>query len=170
MKNDLGTTLGAIVETTQLIGDAWPAIGVSQMHNSQENLINNNSDIILGSSYDYNHYVPDEETYNSDNFTTKKYLDYAGNKLEYSTAFEQAKKSVCYEQGNGIHFHSAALSQIGRDCANNIANTLGYSNNFDDLQEINYSSITDDNACYNNLEIPENISAGDPFLIKEGDT
>lgn len=167
MKSDLGTTSGAIVETTHILGYGWS--GISQVHKSQENLIKNNSDIILGSSYDYDHYIPDENTYNSSSFSTKKYLDSAGNKLDYSTALAQANKTVCAQYNNAIHFHSAALSQIGRDCANSLANSLGYSNNFNNLKEIKYSSISNDNAYYNNLQIPS-ISAGDPFIIENNGT
>lgn len=96
-KRDLGTTLGAIVETAHAIGDASLALGVRQLHNSQENLIQNNDDIILGSSFAYDYYVPDATTYYSNNFNTTKYIDSSGNKINYEIAFSRARKSVCYD-------------------------------------------------------------------------
>ena len=187
-KNDLGISLGAIAETSFTVGNGWATIGVEQIHKTQENIISQNEDIILGSSYSYEHYVPDETNYNLDTFSRKKFTDEAGNKLEYALnnndinaqkksnsiaksyyALELAKKVTCDNTNNTIHFHSAALSQIGRECANNLANSIEngkYANNFEGKKVINEIGTSFDS--YSNLSIqclPED--AGDPFLIKE---
>lgn len=44
---------------------------VEKIHAAQKELINKNSDIILGSSYTYDHYVPDEVNYNNSGYKIK---------------------------------------------------------------------------------------------------
>ena len=130
LKNELGITKGAMVEVMLGTGEKERAVGNEQMYNTQEYLIRTNSDIILGSSYPYDHYVPDEETYNSNAFSTKIYVDSSGQKIDYSTALERSYKTLCFippdDKSNFFHFHSAALSQIGRECATNLATAVAY--------------------------------------------
>ena len=113
MKKDLGITTGAIVETAQTIGSG-KLIKLNYRHDAYKELIKENNDIILGSSYPYDRFVPNEEQY--DLCKTKVCYDSKGNKLTYAKAFERASKSVDYDT-NTIHFTSAALSQIGKESA-----------------------------------------------------
>lgn len=131
--NDLGTTLGAIVETSHEIGNESIFNNVVAMHETQEKLIKENTDIILGSSFDFDHYVPDEHNYyfSPIYYNNPKYLDDRGMIKAYEYFLERYKKCVCadydwYDSGesNIVHLNSAALSQIGRDCAKNISNAL----------------------------------------------
>ncbi len=117
MKNDLGITVGAIAETSTKIGS--PTLtNVNNKHMAYEELIEENDDIILGSSYAYDRYVPNEAQYSLCN--TKICYDSDGNKLTYSKALEKASKSVDYDT-NTIHFTSAALSQIGKESAESLS-------------------------------------------------
>lgn len=97
---------------------------------AQEQLINENSDIILGSAYPYNHYVPDATTYNSEEYKTKVFVDENGNKLNFDEAFKRSQYSVCFPEdvhtlGNRIHLTSAALSQVGKEVAESLSVGVG---------------------------------------------
>ena len=107
LRTNLDLDFGVIVETTYTVGYKVYD-GVVGVHRAQESLISNTHDIILGSSYSWDKYVPDREHYNGTN---------------YDLVLENAKYSVCYtpERSNLIHFNSAALSQIGLDSAVNAA-------------------------------------------------
>lgn len=113
MKKDLGITVGAIVETTTRIG-IEKLTQVENKHRAYEELIRENKDIILGSSYIYDRFVPAESQYSLCN--TKVCYDSNGNKLPYNEALEKASKSVDYDT-NTIHLTSVALSQIGKESA-----------------------------------------------------
>lgn len=101
IKKDLGITFGSIV----YIGGnpntktSSRAALVQALHNEQVKLINNNYDIIAGSSLAYNSYM------------NGKYNIFSDQKIDSTGAI------------NGIHVTSAGLSQIGKDTANNIANS-----------------------------------------------
>ena len=115
LKTDLNITQGAIIETSTLIGkDNYQ--DVKNVHNAQVQLASENSDIILGSSYAYDRFIPDKTNYNSSNYSNAIYFDSNGNKLDYDKACEIAKSSMC-DPGNTIHFTSVALSQIGKETA-----------------------------------------------------
>lgn len=110
LKNDLGIQLGLIVETAYSLESPYYT-GVLQIHDAQENLIKNNSDIILGSDYAYRNYVPSIEHYTGS--------------VEYNIALSNSKLSRCYTlNDNSIHFTAAALSQIGFESAENAAQHL----------------------------------------------
>ena len=123
LKRDLNITKGAIIETAHTIGnDLYSKINI--IKGAQAELASENNDIIIGSSYAYDRYVPNESIYNSSSYTTKIFVDSSGNKLPYSTAFNYASGGVCYTTSNTIHFTSAALSQIGMEAANSLAEEL----------------------------------------------
>ena len=126
LKRDLKITKGAIVETSRTIGTYYE--GVEKIHKAQENLIKNNSDIILGSSYAYTHYIPDKANYEKSTYKNNKYLDSNGEKLPYSTAYEYASYSMCNvsAKNNMIHFTSAALAQMGYETARGFSKTIDY--------------------------------------------
>lgn len=127
LANDIKTTKGAIVYTSNEIGKNGYE-NTFRMHKIQSRLIEDNPDIICGSSFDWNRYIPCEEVYYSENFRTDVYIDENGEKLPYETALSMARKITSYEynfydtkQNNAIHLLSCALSQIGRDSAENLA-------------------------------------------------
>jgi len=122
LKKDAKITQGAIIETSTTIGTKRYE-RVETIHQAQENLALKNDDIIIGSSYAYNRYIPDEETYNSSGYSNSIFINSNGEKLAYDEAFDIASASVCYPD-NTIHFTSAALSQIGKECAQNFAKHL----------------------------------------------
>ena len=157
MKKDLEITTGAIVETSTKI-ETKKLVQVNNKHNVYKELINENTDIILGSSYAYDRYIPDESQYSSCN--TKVCYDSNGNKLTYAKALERASKSVDYDT-NTIHFTSAALSQIGKETAESLSeinsiklskipNKTKYIQNYEKLDvsggeiTVDYSNIKDD--------------------------
>ena len=96
---------------------------VKNVHNAQVQLASENSDIILGSSYAYDRFIPDKANYNSSNYSNTIYFDSNGSKLDYDKACEIAKYSMC-DPGNTIHFTSAALCQIGKETANLLADSF----------------------------------------------
>ena len=108
LKEDCGITLGAIVETARASGTGY-SDGVKLINIAQKQLIKDNNDIILGSDYPYRKYIPSADQYY---------------KTDYSTALTNAKYSACDTavSANIIHFTSAALSQIGKESATNVAN------------------------------------------------
>lgn len=141
LKNDLGITKGAIIQTSTEIGAVGRYSNVEIIHQAQEAIIEENNDIILGSSYPYERYVPDQETYESEDYINKIYVDVNGNKLNYNEAFNNASYSVCYPN-NTIHFSSAGLSQIGRETA------ISFSN----AEELNIISIPTKNKYIQNYD------------------
>ena len=96
---------------------------VNKINRAQKQLALENKDIIIGSSYAYDRYIPDEKTYNTVTYRNKIFIDDNGIKLPYAQAFEIASYSVCYPN-NKIHLTSAALSQIGKETAIKLADSL----------------------------------------------
>lgn len=122
LKKDLNITKGAIIETSHAIGtDLFSQ--VNKINKAQKQLALENNDIIIGSSYAYDRYIPDEKTYNSVKYNNKLFTDDTGNKLPYAQAFKIASFSVCYPN-NKIHLTSASLSQIGKETAERLADSL----------------------------------------------
>lgn len=174
LKNDLGITKGGIVETSYTIGISSSIYEqIKNLHQAQEELIQENEDIILGSSYSYDRYVPNEETYNSDNYENKVFFDDNGEKLNYLEAFENASYSVNYPN-NTIHFTSAALSQIGREVAESFSKIIDVKI-LKNPSKINYIKETEQldlnngviQVTYNNGSV-ENISMTDKRIKIEG--
>lgn len=129
LEKDLGMNFGVIIESSRRVGDSYYD-GVQRIHEAQEEIINDKSDkynVILGSAYSYNRYVPDKT-----NYDTSMNGTYLGEKKSYEEALEQAKLSFSITDcdiknnsiDNSIHLNSAALSQIGLETANNVYNYL----------------------------------------------
>lgn len=132
MHRDIGTEKGLIVYTSGEIGDRNSYKNIVKMHDIQTRLAEE-PDIIIGSSFDWDRFIPAEEIYYSDDFFTSIYVDDEGNKIPYEIALSKALKITSYEydfyntgQNNRIHMLSCTLSQIGRDCAKNLAGSLGF--------------------------------------------
>ena len=123
LKSDLGITKGAIIETSYTVGFDYLS-GVKRIHNAQSQLISENKDIILGSSFSYNRYVPGKTDYESSSYNNKIYTDSNGNKMSYSNAIKLARYSTGYPD-NIIHFTSAALSQMGKETAERLSDFSG---------------------------------------------
>ena len=122
LKNDLGLSFGVIIETSQVIGSSTLE-GVEKIHAAQENLINNNEDIILGSTYSYDKYIPNKEAsiYKDD---TEEVYNQAVNNALLSMCVSEKSVDTDGNQKNLLNFNSAALSQIGKETALSIANYL----------------------------------------------
>ena len=115
LKEDLGITKGVIIETARAIGGHEAEYKrMLEIYYAQEELAQRNDDIIIGSRYPWDNYVPDYETY-------KKYINNNITEEQYNIAFINASYSVCYPTDNAIHFTSAALSQIGKEAAIELA-------------------------------------------------
>ena len=153
LKNDLGIEKGAICETTTTIGGTMESI--KMVHDAQEQLIAENDDIILGSSYSYDRYVTSEEDY--DNCNTKIVFDENGNKLSYSEAFKKATYSVDYPK-NTVHFTSAALSQVGREVAKAYSNL--FASDKDDKKDDAKDDVIDDKKDDKKDEIKDETNTG----------
>ena len=97
---------------------------VQNIHKAQESLIKYNNDIILGSSFIYDRYIPDQSNYESTKFKTKIYLNSKGKKLPYDKALARARYVVCYPTKNSIHLTSSALCQVGNEVAINFAKSF----------------------------------------------
>ena len=122
---DLGINKGAIILTgfyPGLYNGTSYAQGVKAVNQAQTELINENSDVILGSDFPYKHYVPGEADYNN----TSLYNYKANmNGVDYNTALQNAKLVVGGEYDDNLfHFTSAALAQIGRETAINMCNSM----------------------------------------------
>ena len=103
LKSDLGLEYGGLVESVYTPGEGSKYAGVVGINNAQKQLVNNNNDIFLASSYAMDHYVPDQSNYSGSN---------------YNEALENSRLSVCITSNiNDIHYTAAALSQIGKDSA-----------------------------------------------------
>ena len=140
LKRDLNITKGTLIQTSTLIGkDNYK--DVLNIHNAQIQLSSENNDIVLGSTYAYDRFVPDKTNYNSANYSSNIYINNNGSKLEYEEACKIAKLSMS-DPGNTIHFTSAALSQIGKETAISLANSISKTEN----PSLNpSSSISDEN-------------------------
>lgn len=150
LKEDTGIEKGAIVLTSGVPGLSSWYKGIEIINEAQQKLINENDDIILGSSFAFDNYIPNENEYNNDTYVNSKYTDANGNKLDWYTAVKYARGSVCYNENptynNDIHFTSAALSQIGNDVANALSQK--------------------DDYYYNNSEYKKTMpSCPDPFIF-----
>ena len=123
LKSDLDIEKGAIVLTGYYPGEyngASYAEGVKAINEAQRELIDEDSNIVLGSDFPYKHYVPGRDDYNN----TSLY-DFKSNmnQLDYDTALEYSKLVVGGEYDDNLfHFTSVALAQIGRETANNLCN------------------------------------------------
>lgn len=122
LKKDLKMEKGAIIATSHRIGTNLYE-KVNNIHKAQKQLAVENKDIISGSSYAFDRYIPDQKTYNSSKYYNKLFTDVTGRKLAYTEAFEIASCSVCYPV-NTIHFTSSALSQIGKETAESLAKVV----------------------------------------------
>ena len=116
LKKDLGLQFGVIVETSGTVSQGYLNV-IKPIHQAQERLINENSDIILGSDYPYRRFVPNKVTYE-------------GN--DYDNDVAKALLGVCVKKGEAvtdeaIHYNSAALSQIGKESAINTVTFLNRS-------------------------------------------
>lgn len=124
LKKELGIQLGAIVETSSTTGNGTMKM-INVIHQAQEELIKENNDIILGSSYFYDRFVPTKNDYK--NCYTEVTLGDDGKKLPYTEALRRSRYSTdpsCKANGkyrNFIHFTSAALSHVGIDVATNLS-------------------------------------------------
>ena len=144
LKSDLDIEKGAIVLTGYYPGEyngASYAEGVKAINEAQRELIDEDSNIILGSDFPYKHYVPGRDDYNN----TSLY-DFKSNmnQLDYDTALEYSKLVVGGEYDDNLfHFTSAALAQIGRETANNLCkeNTKIVSNLSISLDSTEYTYI-----------------------------
>ena len=167
IKNDLGISKGAIIYTSMT--NAVYYDGIPNVHLAQEQLVNENEDIILGSSYAYDRYVPTEEIYNSEQYVTNIFVDENGNKLPYEDALKVANYSMC-PYPNNIHLTSAALSQIGKEAAEKFSKIVEieiiknptkmiYYQNYDELDvsdgelKITYNNGTEKIIGFNNSEV-----------------
>ena len=127
LKKDLGIEMGASVETSTTTGTGNMKM-IEAVHQAQKELIKENKDIILGSSYFYDRYVPREKDYQ--NCNTKVTIRYDGKKLPYKEALRRSRFSTdpSYKKETGkrnyIHFTSAALSQVGMEVATNFSKVI----------------------------------------------
>lgn len=105
---------------------------VQNIYNAQADLIINRKDIILGSAFAYNNYIPYSTNYNKSSYINKKFTNSNAKKLSFNQAAIVSRLSLCYttlkdNDGNSLnnedHFTSAALSQMGYECAVNFAKT-----------------------------------------------
>ena len=122
LKKDLNITKGVIIETSTLL-EKENYNSVININNAQIQLAAENNDIILGSSYAYDRFIPDKKNYKSIDFNSKIYLNNNGSKIDYDNALNIAKLSMC-DPPNTIHFTSAALCQIGKETANLLADSF----------------------------------------------
>jgi len=101
---------------------------IDSVHQAQEELIRKNKDIILGSSYFFDRFVPDESDY--ENCHTEVTLDINGTKLPYEEALRRYRFSndpsykAKEKKRNYIHFTSAALSHVGMEAATNLSEVI----------------------------------------------
>ena len=123
LTKQLGIEMGALVETSTTPGTNTMK-QVNQVHKAQEEIIKENPDIILGSAYFYNRYIPAKSDYN--NCNTQATKAWNGKKLVY----EEALKRAIYSRDPSInaqgkhnlnHYTSAALCQVGLEAATNLS-------------------------------------------------
>ena len=107
LKKDLNLEFGVVIETARELGSYLD--GVEIVHTAKVELANENSDIILGSSYAYDHYAPAKE-YSTD----------------HQNNMDKALLAMCISDvaKQLVHFNAAALSQIGRESAIEVTNYL----------------------------------------------
>ena len=123
LKSQLGIKMGALVETSTTPGTKTMK-EINQVHQAQEELINQNSDIILGSSYFYDRYVSTRADYK--NCNTQVTISWNGKKSDYDEAYTRATYSrdpSINKDGkhNLNHYTSAALCKVGMDAATSLS-------------------------------------------------
>ncbi len=137
LSHDLGITNGVIVETgSSLKTSYWQ--GIEQLNQSRNTLVkNSNGSVIIGSTYPVDTTIPSESIYNSSSYKTNYYQESTGEKMEHQKALNYANLTRCLCSGedvinlklvpksgninNTVHLTSAALSQVGKDCAEKAA-------------------------------------------------
>lgn len=122
LKNDLEITNNVIIEPSHNIGNDLN-IAIENIHNAQEELANENEDIIIGSKYSYERWIPKKSIYEQNSYVNTTYTDEQGNKLPYDEALELASLCRCYTD-NRIHHTSAALCQIGKESAESLVKNI----------------------------------------------
>ena len=150
LKEYNGITNGALVETGHEIPNggrnnynfSTDMAIINTIHEAQVALITGYADIVLGSDFAYNGFIPRSQSdYEQNCFTKASYVPGSdtsnpNNRLPYDKAIQQASLRFDYdhyEKVNGqqvlndrnvIHLTSASLCQIGRETATNLASTL----------------------------------------------
>ena len=132
LKKDLGLGFGAIVEIGHTNKMSSTSYGnLLEVHQAQEQLIQENDDIILASDFPFENLVPNKATFlDKEIFGSSKYNYlypiYGNNDEKFNVAIESANLSVCNTavHANLVHLNSAALSQIGFETAINANNYL----------------------------------------------
>lgn len=115
-----GFKKGVMVMSSYNIGEAGIAEGVRKMHEWQTEIVAEDPNLAIGSSLDFDHYIPDEATYEGeDAYWRNKW----GN-LTYEEAFRRACLLRDANPYNMVHLNSAALSMIGRQCADSLADLI----------------------------------------------
>ena len=148
LKEVCGIEFGALIETSYKLGDE-KRYGVDEINKTQNNLISNNSDIILASDFPYKNYISSEDDYDE---------------TKFQEIFNESKK---YRKSDLIHFNYLGLSRIGKECAKNVANylvsndkwltTLSINNNVLDTTIYNYSlKLSND---IKNLDVEASLSS-----------
>lgn len=134
LKEKFGMKFSVIVQTSYTNGLGEYKY-LNAINEAQNNVIKNNEDIILGSSYAWDRYVPSKENYSG---------FFLGEQMDYNEALEQAflSASISPCSKNKIHFNSAALSQMGLESADNV---IAYMKNMGLIEE----KVFTDN--YNNI-------------------
>lgn len=117
----MSITQGALVETSFTIGEKDKAEGIKTLHQAQMEIIAEDPSICLGSALDFDHYIPDRETYESPD----AYWRNMWKNLPYDEAYRRARLLTDTEEYNRIHLNSTALSMIGRQTADNLAVQVG---------------------------------------------
>lgn len=165
LRKELEITKGVIIETAHTISDKyWTSdgnggwieninesfySGVQRIHEAQEAIANANDHIIIGSKYAYERYIPRTSIYISEEYQNVineifKHVN------SWEEAYSIASASVCitpYQGGityqNSIHFTSAALCQIGKEAAEELAKELDKTS---PVLEVSYSTTKPTNG------------------------
>ena len=141
LKQRLDLDFGVIVESGITTGsaDGYLKTGaLESIHNARLELASENNDIIMGSSFSYNNFVPKTKSeYN----TYRNLISDKFNGRNFESALEISYLSLCVTdpsfdasgnieddgKSNAAHFNSAAYSQIGRETALLVTDYLSHS-------------------------------------------
>ena len=132
LQSDIGIEFGAVIYTARASGetcqDGTKSMydGVELIHTAQKKVVEENDDVILGTSFPYDHYVPDADNYKG----TYPYGlpgSVEQKTMDYNTALERSRlltAAQCGGPSDSLHYNAAALSQIGSETAYRIVRYL----------------------------------------------
>ena len=125
LKNDIDIDFSVVIYTARASGETCNNgvsvyNGVELIHTAQKKVVDENNDVILGTSFPYDHFVPDQANYKG-TYPEGQPGGVSQKGMTYAEALERSKMLTAAQCGDSsgytLHYNAATLSQIGSETA-----------------------------------------------------